>query len=107
LQRVEGGAAADLDDDLAIDDEILCTQAAQHGRQLRKIAAERLAGFRPQFDRLAAFEGKASKSIPFWLVLPGVFLLRQRVGGMRFHRRCAGRQRKPLRRSRYHRSSVS
>ncbi len=92
LQRVEREPAADLDDELAVDDEALERQPAEEGQRLREKAAERLAGLAAQLDRLALLEREAAESVPFRLVLPLAIVVGERLGGARLHRLRVGRQ---------------
>ena len=68
LQGIEGEPPADLDHQLAVDDEPLGRQAAQQRDDFRKIPAERLARLGAQVDLVAGLEGQAAEAVPLGLV---------------------------------------
>ena len=70
LQRLEGQAALDRDDDLAVEDELAGFQGTEGRRDIREIPPQALARFRAQFDVLAIPEGEATEAIPFGFVPP-------------------------------------
>ena len=70
LQRLEGEAALDRDDDLAVEHELSGGKRRDRGRDIGEIAAEGLARFRAQFDGFAIPEGQAAEAVPFRFVPP-------------------------------------
>ena len=69
-QRVEREGLALRHDDLAVEHEAFCPQRPRGGDDFRKIAGERLAGFRLQLDPRAIAEDQAAEPVPFRLVVP-------------------------------------
>ena len=83
---VEREGAALRHDDLAVEHEAPGLEGGRGRDQFGKIARQRLAGFRLQFDTVTVAEEKTAEAVPFRLVLP-VLALRDRVHGQGFHRR--------------------
>ena len=77
----------ELDDQLAVEDELRRVDRGQQGDHLGKVAAERLAGFGAELDGSAGFEGEAAEAVPLRLELPGALGLGQGLGRAGFHGR--------------------
>jgi hypothetical protein len=96
LQRVEREGVAQRNEKFAVEDKVLLFEACERTRDFREVAAERLSGFRAQFDTFVATKGKTAKTVPFGLELPAA-VFRQRRYQARFHgTKLFGRQRVAL-----------
>ncbi len=83
---VERWAAIDRNDDLAVDDELLCLQRVERINQFREISRERLSAFRLNRDLVAVAKNNRAKAVPLRLELPSV-AFRKLLDTVRFHRR--------------------
>src|SRR5262249_8501519 len=72
LQCIEVGHLTDLDDELAINDEGIERHRTKVHHDFREEPRQGLTGLGSQLDLLAPAKGKASKAIPFGLVLPTI-----------------------------------
>ena len=85
-QGIERKRAIGRYDDLAVEDECRGPDGPHRLDQLRKIARQRLARFRLEFNLVAVAKDEAAEAVPFRLVLP--FLPgRDFVDRQGFHRR--------------------
>ena len=85
-QVVERKSPSLWHDNFTVEHETLRLQRSNRRNQFRKIAGERLAGFRLQFDLSVVAKYQAAEAVPFRLVLP-VLALWNLVHGQGFHRR--------------------
>src|SRR5450759_3464709 len=77
---------ADRNDDLAVEDELLRLQREKRCDEFRKVARERLPGFRLNHDRAAGAEDDRAEPVPLRLEEPFV-AGRNPVDALRLHRR--------------------
>src|SRR5690348_15147418 len=74
LQRVERQRVADGNDELAVEQELPCLEAAQHFGDFREVSRQRLAGLRRQRHLVAVASREATKAVPLGLELPAFAL---------------------------------
>ncbi len=92
LQRVERQRAVLLNDEFAVDNEVVRGYRADLLGDLGEEARQRLARFRHQLDCTARLVSEAAEAVPLRLELPAA-AFRQGIGSARLHRRGPGRQR--------------